>query len=92
MALRFGDTLMHAKVHGIEFKTTDTSVNRKQIEYYGFRFMFNCFDNEELRKIQLVLIESGLIKAVDRARTLRTPEIVELYSNFPLRITDRFIY
>jgi len=33
-----------------------------------------------------------LIQAVGRARTLRTPATVELYSNFPLRITDRFIY
>ena len=84
--------LMIAKVLGIEFKTSDTSVSRKQIEYNGFRFMFNCYDNEELREIQLTLIESDLIQAVGRARTLRTPATVELYSNFPLRITDRFIY
>lgn len=84
--------LMIAKMLGIEFKTSDTSVSRKQIDYNGFRFMFNCFDNEDLREIQLALIESDLIQAVGRARTLRTPATVELYSNFPLRISDRFIY
>lgn len=84
--------LMIAKVLGIDFKTSDTSVSRKQIDYNGFRFMFNCFDNEELREIQLALIESDLVQAVGRARTLRTPATVELYSNFPLRISDRFIY
>jgi hypothetical protein len=84
--------LMIAKVLGIEFKTSDTSVSRKQIDYNGFRFMFNCFDNEELREIQLAFIESDLIQAVGRARTLRTPATVELYSNFPLKITDQFIY
>jgi hypothetical protein len=64
----------------------------KEIEYNGFKFMFNCFDNLELRKIQLGLIESDLIQAVGRARTLRTDAKVELYSNFPLRISDQFIW
>lgn len=64
----------------------------KEIEYNGFRFMFNCYDHPELRNIQLGLIESDLIQAVYRARTLRTEAIVELYSNFPLRISDQFIW
>ena len=54
--------------------------------------MFNCYDNSELRDIQLGLIESDLIQAVGRARTLRTEAIVELYSNFPLRIVDEFVW
>lgn len=84
--------LMIAKVLGIEFKTSDTSMSYQVIDYNGFRFKFNCFDNEELREIQLALIESDLIQAVGRARTLRTSATVEVYSNFPLRITDRFVY
>jgi len=64
----------------------------QKIEYNGFRFMFYCFDKEELRKIQLALIESDLVQALGRARTLRTNSTVELYSNFPLRISDEFIY
>lgn len=82
--------LMIAKVLGIDFETTNVSL--KKVDYNGFRFKFNCYDNEQLREIQFALIESDLIQAVGRARTLRTPATVELYSNFPLHISDRFIY
>jgi hypothetical protein len=81
-----------AKVMGIDFKTTETTMGYQKIEYNGFRFMFYCFDKLELRKIQLALIESDLIQAVGRARTLRTGAKVELYSNFPLRISSEFIF
>ncbi len=84
--------LMVAKVLGVEFKTSDTSMSYQKIEFNGFSFKFYCFNNEELREIQLALIEADLIQAVGRARTLRTSATVELYSNFPLRITDQFIY
>ena len=84
--------LLTAKVLGINFKTTETTMSYQKIEYNGFKFKFNCYDNEELRNIQLALIESDLVQAVGRARTLRTDAKVELYSNFPLRITSNFIY
>ncbi len=84
--------LLTAKVLGIEFNTMDTTMSHQMIDYSGFRFKFNCFDNIELRNIQLALIESELIQAVGRARTLRTDAKVEVYSNFPLRMTDRFVY
>ena len=82
--------LLTARVLGIDFRTTDTTMSHQKIEYNGFRFKFNCFDNEELREIQLSLIESDLIQAVGRARTLRTSAHVDLYSSFPLRISDEF--
>ena len=78
--------LLLAKVLGIDFKTCDTMMGYKEIEYNGFKFMFNCYDNLELRGIQLGLIESDLIQAIGRARTLRTDAKVEVYSSFPLRI------
>lgn len=84
--------LLLAKVLGIEFNTTDTKMSYKEIEYNGFKFMFNCYDHTELREIQLGLIESDLIQAIGRARTLRTDANVEVYSNFPLRISDQFIW
>ncbi len=84
--------LLLAKVLGIDFNTTDTKMSYKEIEYNGFKFMFNCYDHPELREIQLGLIESDLIQAVGRARTLRTNATVEVYSNFPLRISDQFIW
>jgi hypothetical protein len=82
--------LLLAVALGVNLKTTDTSMGFKEIVYNGFKFMFNCYDNEELREIQLGLIEADLIQAVGRARTLRTEAKVELYSNFPLRISDEF--
>lgn len=81
-----------ASVLSIEFKSTDTTMSYQKIEYNGFRFKFNCFDNEELRNIQLSLIESDSIQAVGRARTLRTIAQVDLYSNFPLKISNEFRY
>lgn len=81
-----------ASILGFEFKATDTTMSHQKIEYNGFRFKFNCFDNEELRNIQLSLIESDLIQAVGRARTLRTSAQVDLYTNFPLKISDEFRY
>ncbi|MCP1381912.1 hypothetical protein [Runella salmonicolor] len=84
--------LLTAKVLGVDFKTKDTTMTFQKIEYNGFKFKFNCYDNEDLRNIQLSLIESDLIQAVGRARTLRTNAKVVLYSNYPLRISDKFIY
>lgn len=84
--------LLTASIMGIDFKTTQTTVTYQKIEYNGFRFKFKCFDNEDLRKIQLSFIESDLVQAVGRARTLRTSAQVDLYSNFPLKISDEFRY
>jgi hypothetical protein len=84
--------LLLAVALGTNFKTSDTTMGYKEVVYNGFKFMFNCYDQEELREIQLGLIESDLIQAVGRARTLRTEAVVELYSNFPLRISDKFIW
>ena len=84
--------LLLAKVLGINFITLDTTMGLKEIDYNGFRFMFNCYDHSELREIQQGLIESDLIQAVGRARTLRTDASVKLYSNFPLKITHQFIW
>ncbi|MBK8656771.1 MAG: hypothetical protein IPN20_23305 [Haliscomenobacter sp.] len=54
------------------------------VDYNGFNFNYMTFKNEELRKIQFHFIESSLIQAVGRARTLNTPAKVEVFSNFPL--------
>jgi hypothetical protein len=67
-------------------------MNYQKVEYNGFRFKFNCFDNPLLRNIQLSLIESDLLQAVGRARTLRTHATVQVFSNFPLRTRTKFIY
>lgn len=70
----------------------DMEMSLQKIEYNGFRFKFNCYAHETLRRIQLSLIEIDLIQAVGRSRTLRTNAKVVLYSNFPLKISSRFVY
>lgn len=79
-----------AKLMGVCFDIKNSTMNYQKVRYNGYEFMFNCFDNEELRTIQLSLIESDLVQAVGRARTLRNNNTVEVYSNFPLDITDEF--
>lgn len=73
-------------------KPEDFEMSLQKIEYNGFRFKFNCYSNATLRKIQLSLIESDLIQAIGRARSLRTNAKVVLYSNFPLKISSKFVY
>lgn len=72
--------------------TATSTMTYQKIVYNGFRFKFNCYENELLRNIQLSLIESDLVQAVGRARTLRSDAIVHLYSNFPLRLSSNFIF
>ncbi|AZA58599.1 hypothetical protein [Chryseobacterium shandongense] len=80
-----------AKLMDVEFDYFDSPFRYQKVQYNGFEFMINTFDNEGLRYIQLSLIESDLVQAVGRARTLRYDCTVELYSGLPLRISDSFI-
>ena len=82
--------LLTAKSIGLEFKTSETLFYYHKVRYNGFEFMFNCYEDENLRKIQFSFIESDLIQSVGRSRTLRTDATVKLYSNFPLRISTEF--
>lgn len=79
------------KLMNIKFDFHKSAFRYQKVQYNGFEFMMNTFDNIELREIQFSLIESELTQAVGRARTLRNDCLVELYSGFPLRITDDFI-
>jgi hypothetical protein len=82
--------LIAAQINGSN--TPNHSMNYQKVEYNGFRFKFNCFDDPLLRNIQLSLIETDLLQAIGRARTLRTNATVQVYSNFPLRATTKFIF
>ena len=62
------------------------------IQHNGMQFKFQTFNDPELRNIQLNLIEGELIQAVGRARTIRTDAKVQVYSNFPLTISDEYIF
>ena len=84
--------LLTAKVVDLSFNTPVIKMSYQKITFNGFRFMFNTYENEILRNIQLSSIESELIQAIGRARTLRFDCTVEVYSNFPLRISKKFIF
>lgn len=79
------------KLMGIDFDIHNSPMNFQKIVRNGFEFMFNCFDNEELRMIQLSLIESELIQAIGRGRALIEPCLITVYSNFPSHLTNEFI-
>lgn len=79
------------KLMGVEFDYYNSPFRYQKVKFNGFEFMINTFDNEGLRNIQLSLIESDLVQAVGRARSLRYDCTVELYSGLPLHISDSFI-
>lgn len=83
---------LFANILGINYTNDDTKMSYQWIEHNGFRFKFNTFFHEGLRIIQLFLIESEIIQAVGRARTLRYNCTVSLYSNFPLKQSSEFIF
>ena len=56
----------------------------QMIEHNGFRFWFQTFEDEHLRRIQLALIEAELVQAAGRARILRKDCTVTVLSNYPL--------
>ena len=84
--------LFHAEFIGIETNKIDQIIEYQTIQYKGMQFKFQTFNNPELRNIQLNLIEGELIQAVGRARTIRTNANVQVYSNFPLTISDEYIF
>ena len=70
----------------------DNRITEQRVIRKGLRYMFPTFEDEVLREIQISLIESELIQAVGRARTLRTKATVHLYSNLPLTIANKIEY
>lgn len=84
--------VLYAKVLGLEVKPKDMTMNYQMTEYNGFKFKFMTYDNEYLRNIQLSLIESDLVQAIGRNRTLREDCTTYVYSNFPLRQSTQFIF
>lgn len=60
------------------------------VTYKSLRFPFSNFDNVELQKLQMGLIESELVQAVGRARVVSNNVEVLVYSNLALSIADQF--
>lgn len=84
--------LFHAEFLGIDTNNIDKKMDYQTIQHNGMQFKFKAFNNLDLREIQLNLIEGELIQAVGRARTIRTDAKVQVYSNFPLTISDEYIF
>lgn len=55
-----------------------------RVNYNGYDFQINSFDNDKLRMIQLWMLESLLEQAVGRARLLRYDCIVKVFARFPI--------
>jgi len=85
---------LYANALGIDLSNVDinSNISYRLIEWKGMKFKFNAFEHDELRELQLSLIESDLIQAVGRNRTLRNDCTTYVYSNLPLTISDEFIY
>ncbi len=83
---------LYGKILGLNVDGMDTKMRYQKIEWNGFKFMFMCYSDKELRDIQMSLIESELVQAVGRARTLRSDATVHVYSNLPLAVADKFVY
>lgn len=82
----------YAKAIGLDLKPSDYEMKYQIVEWNGFRFKFMTFFNEDLRDIQLSLIESELVQAAGRNRSLRESTITKIFSNLPLQITKKFIF
>ena len=55
-----------------------------RVEYNGYDFQMNTFENEKLQMIQLWMLESLLEQAVGRARLLRFDCTVKVFARFPI--------
>src|SRR5680860_131240 len=73
---------MYAMAFDIDI--TNAEMKYQEIERNNFRFWFMTYVDENLREIQLWLIESELEQAVGRARLLRNDCSVFLFSNYPI--------
>lgn len=81
---------LYAHVCGID-PNKEPEIKYRQVEYGNYRFSFRTFEDKSMQQIQLGLIESELIQAVGRSRTLRNECTVKVFSNLPLPITTEFI-
>lgn len=79
-----------ATVLGIEFSSEDCGMEQHWVEYNGYKFQIMTFKHLGLRAIQFYHIESGLVQACGRNRSLREDATVYLFSNFPLQGYEQY--
>lgn len=81
--------LFYAKLLDLS-NNIDTEMSDQVVDWNDFRFRFFCYNDKDLRDIQLSLIESELLQACGRNRTLRMYCTTKLFSSLPLKITTQF--
>ncbi|MBK8242621.1 MAG: hypothetical protein IPK88_04280 [Saprospiraceae bacterium] len=76
--------LLVASELNIQFNQNDIEMGEQTVCHNGFQFKIMTFPHEELRSIQFHFIESELLQACGRNRTLREVATTYLFSNYPL--------
>jgi hypothetical protein len=76
--------LLYAKALEIKICPQDFRLELSRVIHNDIEFRITTFTKRELQLIQFHFIEEQLIQAVGRARALREPCIVYLYSGYPL--------
>lgn len=82
--------LLVAAELNIEFNQPDIEMDEYIVCHNGFQFKIMTFPHEELRCIQFHFIESELLQACGRNRTLREDATTYLFSNYPLPGFDQY--
>jgi hypothetical protein len=59
-------------------------MSNQLVNYDGRQFMFATFNDKTLQRIHLEMVEAELLQSVHRARLIRHPVTVTLWSGFPL--------
>jgi hypothetical protein len=79
--------LFTAYAMGIDLNQINLKIKDLKISWKGFSFRFSTYEDQRLRNIQLGAIESELVQAIGRSRSLRTSAEVLVFSNLPLQIS-----
>ncbi len=64
------------------------TLSPRRIQTNGFEFSFMTYSDNDLRKIQLYMINSELEQAVGRARLIHNGNTVRLFSGFPVEMCE----
>jgi hypothetical protein len=79
--------LFTAYAMGIDLNQINLKIKDLKISWKGFSFRFSTYEDQRMMNIQLGAIESELVQAIGRSRSLRTDATVLVYSNLPLQIS-----
>lgn len=68
---------------GVSMGRTDTDMRLQKVRDGGYEFFLMSYKDKRLQEIQLYMIRTELEQCIGRARLLREPSNVYLFSNFP---------